>query len=257
MGTPGQHLANKRFVHAALYALARSTPDTLMQRLETAYHPDAEWRGSHPMNEMRGIDAIAATVWRPLLAAFPDLERRDSILMGGSYEGGDLVGAMGHYCGTFRRDWLGIPSTGRPIWIRYGEFHRLRDGRIDQSTVLIDVLDVIRQAGFWPVAPSLGTEVMWPGPITGDGILQREGDPAEGEANLLQMRDMQAKLGDIGDYATMGREAYLLQSQVEIISVGPDRCAQIRVERSILTRQSPARYTRRPLPDESAAGDLH
>jgi predicted ester cyclase len=212
MGT--QHLANKRFAYEALYDLARATPETLMRRLEHAYHPDAEWRGSHPLNEMRGLDAIAATVWRPLHAAFPDLERRDSILIGGNYEGQDFVGAMGHYCGTFERDWIGIPRTGRAIWIRYGEFHRMRAGRIDQSTVLIDVLDVIRQAGFWPVAPSLGTEGMWPGPITGDGIVLRETDPAEGAANLAQMRDMQAKLG-LADYEGKGRATYFESHQVE------------------------------------------
>ena len=212
----GVHLANKRFVHSALYELARATPQTLMARLQAAYHPDAAWRGSHPMNEMQGVEAIAAGAWRPLLAAFPDLERRDLILIGGDYEGAAFVGAMGHYCATFRRDWLGIPSTGRPVWLRYGEFHRMRDGRIDQSTVLIDVLDVIRQAGFWPVAPSLGTEGMWPGPITADGVVLRPTDPAEGAANLAQIRDMQAKLGQHGDIATMGRDAMLLPpSQTE------------------------------------------
>lgn len=40
-----------------------------------------------------------------------------------------------------------------------------------QSTVLVDVLDFIRQAGFWPMAPSLGAEGMWPGPISTDGIV--------------------------------------------------------------------------------------
>lgn len=216
MSEPTRHLANKRFAHTALTALAEATPASLMQRLEDAYHPGAHWRGSHPLNEMTGLDAIAAQVWRPLLAAFPDLERRDSILIGGGYEGSDMVAAMGHYCGTFKRDWLGIPAAGRPIWLRYGEVHRMAEGRIIQSTVLIDVLDVIRQAGFWPVAPSLGTEGMWPGPITGDGIVLHETDPAEGAGNLAQMRDMQNKLGLHGDIDTMGRNAMLLPaSQTE------------------------------------------
>ena len=64
---------------------------------------DAEWRGAHPLNEMRGVEAIAATVWEPLLAAMPDLERRDLIVAGGRYEGRDYVATVGHYCGTFRR----------------------------------------------------------------------------------------------------------------------------------------------------------
>ncbi len=68
--TDGDHLANKRFVRAALGAVAEATPATLEARLAAAYHSDAEWRGSHPLNEMRGVEAIAATVWRPLLHSF-------------------------------------------------------------------------------------------------------------------------------------------------------------------------------------------
>ena len=43
--------------------------------------------------------------------------------------------------------------------------------------MLIDVMDFIRQAGFWPINQSLGVEEMWPGPITGDGIVLEEQDP--------------------------------------------------------------------------------
>ena len=60
---------------------------------------------------MRGTDRVAETVWRPLLHSFPDLERRDAILVGGQYEGREYVVTVGHYCGTFREDWLTIPST--------------------------------------------------------------------------------------------------------------------------------------------------
>ena len=68
---------------------------------------------SHPLNEMVGVEAIAATVWEPLLAAMPDLERRDLIVAGGTYQDRDYVAAVGHHCGTFVGDWLGIPATGR------------------------------------------------------------------------------------------------------------------------------------------------
>ena len=39
-------------------------------------------------------------------------------------------------------------------------------GRIAESHVIIDTLDVMRQAGYWPIAPSLGTEAPWPSPAT-------------------------------------------------------------------------------------------
>ena len=200
---------NKKIIRRTLSALAEAAPGALMQRLGEAYHPEASWRGSHPLNEMQGIDAIAARAWLPLLHSFPDLERRDTILMGGRTHGGDVVAAVGHYCGTFRNDWLTIPATGRPIYLRYGEVHRMEGGKIVQSTVLIDVLDVIRQAGFWPIAPSLGTEEMWPGPLTGDGIVLEPQDPALSAASLAQTLAMHGALGDYDDHAGLGRQGLL------------------------------------------------
>jgi predicted ester cyclase len=215
MQNPDRHLANKRFAYAALQRIAEATPAGLSAAIAHAYHPTATWRGAHPLNEMAGTEAIAAQVWAPLLHSFPDLERRDSILVGGAYEGNNLVATIGHYTGTFRRNWLTIPASNRPTNIRSGEVHRIVDGKIAQSTVLIDVLDVIRQAGFQPVPPSTGTELPWPGPFTADGIRLTQGDPDEEAANLAQMRKMQMALGLHGDVATMGRDAFLLPSQTE------------------------------------------
>jgi predicted ester cyclase len=213
MSDHARHLDNKRAARAALQALAEATPANLEQRLAAIYHRDAHWRGSHPLNEMSGVEAIAAKVWRPLLHSFPDLERRDVLLIGGGYKDTDFVGAVGHYCGRFREDWLGIPATGRVIYLRYGEFHAMRDGKITQSTVLVDVLDVIRQAGFWPLAPSLGTEEQWPAPFTGDGIVLTEQDPAVGAANLAQTLAMHATLGAYNDTQRLDRESLMAMPQ--------------------------------------------
>jgi predicted ester cyclase len=215
MTSQAVHLANKRFVHHAMVEIAEAGPNGIAGALARAYHTDAVWRGSHPMNEMTGIAAIEAQVWRGLHHAFPDLERRAAILMAGTYDGHDLVGCTGHLCGTFHKDWLGIPATGKTVYLRFGEFHRMVDGRIAQSTVLIDVLDVIRQAGVWPLTASLGTEGMWPGPFTAEGILLTEQDETLGQANFTQMRAMQQALGQHGDWRVMGRDAFLIPSQVE------------------------------------------
>ena len=152
------NIANKRRVRSFMDALAASTPETVGARLAEAYHPQAQWRGSHPWNELQGLAAIEQQFWRPFLHSFPDLERRDSLLIGGSYEGRDYVGAVGHLAARFRRDWQGIPATDQVVYWRYGEFHQMQDGRIIQSTVLLDVLDVIGQTGHWPLPPSRGAE---------------------------------------------------------------------------------------------------
>ena len=138
------HLVNKRAVLSAMNAIADSTPGALKQNLANIYHPDAQWRGSHPMNEMTGVEAIERIVWGPLIASFPDLERRDTIVIGGRFQERDYVGMVGHLAGSFRRDWNGIPATDQMIYLRYGEVQQMVDGKIVQSTVLLDVLDFIR-----------------------------------------------------------------------------------------------------------------
>jgi predicted ester cyclase len=211
METP--HLTHKRQLHAGLSALAEDGPGAIGDHLAALYDASAEWRGAHPMNEMRGTEAIEAKVWAPLLRAFPDLERRDLIVTGGSYGDRDYVAMIGHHCGTFRADWLGIPATGRPVFIRYGEVHEVRGGRIVQSNCLWDILDVIRQAGLWPIAPSLGTEGMWPGPITGDGLRFADADPVQSAASLAQTLAMHATLGAYDDRGGAGREGLLEMPQ--------------------------------------------
>ena len=150
MSSQLRHIENKRRLYRCLADLAGSPLKELANRLEAIYHKDAHWRGSHPLNELDGIDAIAARVWQPLLHAFPDLERRDVIVVAGHHNEQDQVAMLGHYCGRFCKNWLGIPATGRPVFLRYAEIHSVTDGKISGSTVLIDLLDLMRQVGLWP-----------------------------------------------------------------------------------------------------------
>ena len=206
------HLRNKSQITADLAVVAESKAADVSRHIEALYAPGADWRGSHPINVQQGTHAIVA-VWQALLTAFPDLERRDLIVTGGSYAGRDYVATVGHYCGTMRRDWLGIPATGAPIFIRYGEVHQVVDGRIVQSTCLWDVLDVIRQAGFWPLAPSLGVEGRWPGPITGDGLIFHQTDAAQSAVSIAQTLAMHETLGAHDDLKGEGREGLLAMPQ--------------------------------------------
>ena len=207
------NLANKRAVKSALDAIVGGGAARLAANLAKAYHPEAAWRGSHPWNEIPGLDGLARDFWAPLQHAFPDLERRDDILIGGDYEGREYVGAVGHLVGSFKRDWLGLPATGKTVYLRYGEFHQMSAGRIMQSTVLLDVLDFIRQAGFWPLPPSLGLEARWAGPFSGDGVLMQEQDQKESESSLKLTLDMQTSLGENNDLQNLGRDWLLTMPQ--------------------------------------------
>lgn len=183
----------KQQTYAQLHALAAGAdPDS-------AYHADAEWRASHPFNEQVGLAAIGES-WAALRRALPDMERRDSIFVAGQDRSaaatGDrvLVASMGCYQGTFEADLVGIPATKGVVHLRSCEVHEVRDGRIAQSTLLFDFLDLMRQAGIWPVAPSLGAEGLWPGPATCDGLKLETAETARGAEALERVLAMHAAL---------------------------------------------------------------
>lgn len=200
-------------LRAALQALAEAGVDGTATVLGRLCAPDVHWRASHPIDELRGVEAVDAAVWRPLKRALPDLERRDQIFLAGRYEERDYVAAVGTYCGVFREDWLGIPATGRPVFLRYGEVYQVAGGRIVQANCLWDVLDLVRQAGFDPLPASLGTEIAWPGPITGDGIRLADSDPAEGAASIAQTLAMHRTLAEHDDRANLTRESLMSMPQ--------------------------------------------
>ena len=189
-------LKNKIRVKALMDAIANAGPGSIRELLKEAYHPDAHWRGPHPLNEINGITAIEKMVWRPIMLAFPDMERRDNIIIGGGYDGRDYVGMTGHYVGTFVQNWLDIPATGKLVYLRYGEFHQLKENRIIESTILLDLLDLIRQTGFRLLPPSLGSEEMWPAPISGDGCLLVERDGQESATSLKLCLAMQQSMSN-------------------------------------------------------------
>ncbi len=193
---PNVHAANKRAVAANLRRLITGPVDELSDAAGATYAEDARLFAFHPVNEVEGAAAIAAHLWKPLRDAFPDLERRDEILVAGEYEDEHFVAVMSYLQGTFRKDWLDIPANQAVVTLRCCEINRVdKDHRIVESHVIIDTLDVMRQAGFWPVAPSLGTEAPWPSPATGDGVSLDACDHERGAEALAIVKAMHAGLG--------------------------------------------------------------
>ena len=205
-------LAIKTKFYKALAQFAESKPDHLSEQLALLANEKAQWRAAHPMNEMDGNAAAIANIYSPLKSALPDLERRDLIFVGGEYESRSYIAAVGHYCGTFKKNWLTIPAHGQSITLRYGEVYEIEDGKIVQANLLWDVLDFIRQAGFWPIAPSYGEEGMWFGPRTSDGIVLHQTDPSRSAASIAQTLEMHKTLFDF-DQEVPSREGLLTMPQ--------------------------------------------
>ncbi len=203
-------------VFRRLHDLAEAKPAELAVHLNTLAHPGAAWRVSHPMNTLLGLEAVAAQVYGPLKQAMPDLERRDVIFLGGVYQDRSYIATIGHYYGTMRGDWLGIPATGKAIYLRYGEiYHVDADGKVLQANLLWDVLDVMRQAGVWPLAAPLGIAEMWSAPFTADGIRLAPSDPGQSDLSIAQILAMHRTLAEHDDRNSLSRQSLIDMPQRE------------------------------------------
>ena len=78
------------------------------------------------------------------------------------------------------------------VFLRSGEFYRIENGRIAEARLIIDFLDLLRQIGRFPLPPMLGTEMLFPGPATHDGVLP--GGRERGDASLEVVEAMLADL---------------------------------------------------------------
>ncbi|QJF53233.1 ester cyclase [Roseobacter ponti] len=153
--------------------------------------PDVIFRLSFPFETIHGVDAFTERVFGPLLRAWPDLERRDYIVMAGpTPEGADWVGCGGYWTGAFMAPWLDIPPTGHMVHMRFHEFYRFEDGKITEMQALWDLPEVMMQAGAWPMSPSLGREWHVPGPASSDGLVPGPCDATAGEASCQLIIDM-------------------------------------------------------------------
>jgi len=156
----------------------------------------AVWNGPDPINQLKGVDAFCADFWLPLKQSFPDLIRQTHIFFGGKSSGridGLRDGRMwvtgtGYFLGTFEQDYLGIPSTGAEVKIRWGEFCRVEQGRIAETYFLLDLVDLMQQAGLQVLPPSRGKDGLYPPPAAGDGVLRPAQDEQESAYSLEHIR---------------------------------------------------------------------
>ncbi len=190
-----ENIANKQRVIDVMQQMVHAPVAELSEAIRAGYHPDAALHVSHPIDGLGGLEAIEGALWKPMRQAIPDIERRDDIVAGGRYRNANLVGCLGHYVGTFERDWLGIPASHHVVTVRFGEGHELRDDKIATSWVFIDFLDLMRQVGYWPIAPSLGQEMRWLPPATHDGVILTPQEDAVSEQSIRRVLEMHRALG--------------------------------------------------------------
>lgn len=172
----------------ALYNLESSN---LKKAIEGLFAPNCTIRMCFPFGDLEGPAELFEKVYQPLIAAIPDLERRNFIKVAGPSEGGgDWVGCAGNYIGVFEFPWLDIPPTLHPVFMRYHEFFRIEGDRVVEMQAVWDIPQLMMQAKAWPLAPSLGIEWMVPGPAAQDGLSLPPRDALESEKTLKLVNDM-------------------------------------------------------------------
>lgn len=185
---------NKKLVKAFWRAL--DDPEVTEDSLRGFLAEDIDWHGHDPVNDLRGIAAFVGDFWQPLQRSIDDLTRETFVFMGGSSNGridgsGDgrmWVSGTGVLRGTFTHDYLGIPASGKTVSIRWGEFCCIENGRISRIYFLLDLIDLIEQAGIRVLPKSRGKEGVYPPPALDDGVLEDAQDEQTSNYSLAHIR---------------------------------------------------------------------
>ena len=193
------HNTNKATIRAFRSALYDFDRGRLSSVVNNVFDPGCAVHLANPFEDLDGPGGLLDQAFFPLADAVPDLERRDTIVIGGSVLGQDWVGCAGYYTGLFERPWLKIPPTGHQISLRFHEFYRMEEGRVIEMQALWDIPEVMMQAQAWPMAPSVGREWQVPGPATQDGIVAPPHDEEKATSSVKLVSDMLQRLSRFAD----------------------------------------------------------
>ena len=83
----------------------------------------------------------------PFVEAFPDLR----LTVENIFSEGDTVAARVAFRGTHRGEFQGIPPTGKEVAFTSIEVNRVRDGKVEEHWVELDLLGLMQQLGAIPL----------------------------------------------------------------------------------------------------------
>lgn len=162
--------------------------------LDRFCHTDCVWNAFHPFLPMHGNTAAASKFWQPLKNALPDFEIRPATILAGEYEGHQHVSVLGHVMGTHADSLLGIPPTHQLTFLRFAINLVVEDDRFARAYIMFDLIDMMRQAGFYPLRTMPGSIEQWAFPPGHHGFTLASGEPAISARSLAIVREMQRGL---------------------------------------------------------------
>ncbi len=185
---------NKRLYYRFLECFESRDPRAIETAVYESFDSGAKVNASHPINEACEGVGYFNDIIAPILQAFEGCTRQNYIMIGGEYLGTEWVTSTGYFHGHFNKSLLAIPPSGKLAFLRFGEFHRMENGKIVESHVYLGFAELIIALGLWPLAKSQGYEGVIPGPATHDGIVMGPSDPIRSRASADLVESMLKKL---------------------------------------------------------------
>ncbi|MCV6601054.1 MAG: ester cyclase [Cohaesibacter sp.] len=185
----------RAFIRQGLAALFQASDGQEKALIDKYFSGSCIFNVSAPVGKLIGHEEISEKFFQSLKNALSNVHRRDEIFIGGDNRrsnGGYWISCLTHYVGNFHRPLWGVRPSNHLVFLRSGEFYWVEDGKIVEAKLIVDLLDLMRQAGCFPLSAKLGTEMLFPGPATHDGIL-----PAASEMSESSLDVVEAMLGDL------------------------------------------------------------
>ncbi len=238
---------NKRLYQTFLQSFEAGTGTVIEAAVSQHFDVRAKINASHPINEAEDGQGYFTDIIAPIMEAFEGCTRQNYIVIGGEYLGTEWVTSTGYFHGHFTRPLVGIPPSGKLAFLRFGEFHRMKDGKVVESHVYLGFAELIIALGLWPLAPSQGYEGVVPGPATHDGIVLGPSDPARSRASADLVEGMLKQL-------TSGDEAWRPYWDDRMVWYGPGGLGSYATVDAFAQFQSPFEQTFEGWGDGQEAG---
>ncbi len=205
-----------------------------------------KWKSVYPFRDEESLQYALSEFHIPFRQAIKHVQRRQDIFIAGDneIESGKWVMSMGHFMGLFDEQWLGLNPTGKMVSIRYAEFTHVKDGKIIETGLFMDLIGFMQQTGNYPMPPSTGQYFIYPGPRDHNGLLFEDADPKEGVKTLSLVNKMVQDLSDLNDSGAMGCPPQILEQSwsKDMIWYGPSGIgASYTIERYQKQHQLPFR----------------
>lgn len=77
---------------------------------------------------------------------FPDIK----VTIEEEFEDGDKVGSRGTFSGTHKGEFMGVPPTNKAVNIKYLDLWTVKDGKLQENWVQMDMMGLMQQLGVVP-----------------------------------------------------------------------------------------------------------